>query len=108
MRITDEIYKAAYEYAAEQALLAVKEQLVCEYLYDKLDISVSNKEYKEKIKEAYEPNKTAYKSLGINSKSEYVEYVYGGKDEAITALKYQKLSEKQTELVALITLNPAK
>ncbi len=106
--ITDEIYKAAYEYAAEQALLAVKEQLVCEYLYDKLDISVSNKEYKEKIKEAYEPNKTAYKSLGINSKSEYVEYVYGGKDEAITALKYQKLSEKQTELVALITLNPAK
>lgn len=106
--ITDEIYAAAYEYAAEQALLAVKEQFVCEYLYEVLGISVSNKEYKEKIDSAYTPYKDAYKGLGINTKADYVTYMYGDKDSAITAFKYQKLSEMQKDLVALITVNPAK
>ncbi len=102
--ITDEVYASASEYAAEQAVIAVKTYLVYEYLFDELGIELSNKDYKAKIKETYSPLKDAYKSIGINSQSDFVEYMYGGKDEAIRTLKIEMLSEKKTEVIALITV----
>ncbi len=104
MYITDEVYAAACEYAAEQAVIAVKTYLVYEYLFDELGIELSNKDYKARIKEAYNPLKDAYKSIGINSQSDYVEYMYGGKDEAIRSLKIEMLNEKKAEIIALVTV----
>lgn len=104
MYITDEVYAAACEYAAEQAVIAVKTYLVYEYLFNELGIELSSKDYKAKIKEAYSPLKDAYKSIGINSQSDYVEYMYGGKDEAMRSLKIEMLNDKKAEIIALITV----
>lgn len=102
--ITEDVYTKACEDAANQATIAVKTSLVYEYLFDELEIELSNKEYKAKINEVYKPNKKAYKSIGIGSMSDYVEYMYGGKEEAMRALKMEKLNEKKADVIALITV----
>ena len=92
--LTDEVYKDIYAKALESAKKAVKDRLVLEYLIDYYKVTLSNKEYKEKLNEYYEANKTLYAYYyGIDSASTLERYF--GKDN----LKTQFLSEKLNDQI---------
>ncbi len=58
--IDDTTYKSIRSAAAADALASVKERLVWEYLFEELDITLSNKEYEEKLKANYDDYVTNY------------------------------------------------
>lgn len=97
--ITAEVYAALREQAAEDSVKAIKTRLVYEYLFDKLDIKLSNKEYKAKLKEEFETNKAYYSYLGLSKASQVEKYF--GKDSLVVDFKYEMLLDKVVELVTI-------
>lgn len=99
--ITAEVYAALREQAAEDSVKTIKTRLVYEYLFDKLDIKLSNKEYKAKLKEEFETNKAYYSYLGLSKASQVEKYF--GKDSLVVDFKYEMLLDKVVELVTINT-----
>lgn len=93
-KLTDEIYDSIYSQAATSAYAAVKERLTVEALIKALDISLSNKEYKEKRAEYYNEYQMYFAYYyGLSSEKDMEKYY--GKD----ALELQFLTEKLYDVI---------
>lgn len=96
--IDDATYESIRSSAAADALASVKERLVWEYLFEELDISLSNKEYEEKLKANYDDYVTNYmyayySYYGIIFADQDDMESYYGKDNLKLQYKFNKLME---------------
>lgn len=85
-------YSALYAEALAEAKVSVKERLVLEYLFDEFDIKVSNKTYKEKLKNDFETYYYYYVSYYQITSVEMLESYYG-KDYFMLQYKLEALVE---------------
>lgn len=98
--LTDEVYAEIYAQAMESARAAVKDRLVLEYLLDYYGITLSNKEYKEKLAKYYEENALLLSAYyGITSES--LLETYFGKDNLKVQFMSEELNEKIAEYVTV-------
>ncbi len=98
--VDDAAYSEANTAALETAIKSVKSRLVYEYLFDKLDVSITKKEYKTKLEEFYNENKTYYLYyFGITDVSGLEDYF--GKETLETEFKYDILAEKLLDQVTV-------
>ncbi|MBQ8741734.1 MAG: hypothetical protein IJZ03_00020 [Clostridia bacterium] len=98
--ITDDVYAALREQAAKDAVTSIKSRLVYELLFDELDIEISGKEYKAKLKEEFNANKVYYESyLGITKPSKLEKYF--GKESLMIDFKHEILLDKVVDLVTI-------
>lgn len=96
--IDDTTYERIRSAAAANALASVKERLVWEYLFEELDITLSNKEYEEKLKANYDDYVTNYmyayySYYGIIFADQDDMESYYGKDNLKLQYKFNKLME---------------
>lgn len=99
-------YQSIRDSAANQALLTVKETLVLEYLFDKLDITLTDKEYEEKLKSTYEDYAANYMYYyyyyyGVMFSSAEDMESYYGKEEMERQIKTNMLLEVLPENVTI-------
>ncbi len=97
-KIDDATYESIYSSAATQSLAAVKERLIIEYLCNLLDITLSSKEYKEKLEETYQDYATNYMYYyyyyyGVMFADKDDLEAYYGKDSLELQFKTEKLLE---------------
>ena len=95
--LTDSVYQEIYATAAATAYSSVKQRLVIEALFNAYDITLSSKEYKEKLEEYYASVQTDYYSAymlayyGITDIDAFEDYY--GKESLELQFKNQKLNE---------------
>jgi FKBP-type peptidyl-prolyl cis-trans isomerase (trigger factor) len=85
----------------ESAIKSVKSRLVYEYLFDKLNITLTKKEYNEKLEAFYNENKIYYMYyFGITDVDGVEEYF--GKETLEMEFEYDKLSEKLLDHITIV------
>lgn len=99
--IDEKTYADANKAALETAIKSVKSRLVYEYLFDKLEVSLTKKEYNTKLEEFYNENKTYYMYyFGITDVDGVEDYF--GKETLEMEFKYDILSEKLLDQVTIV------
>ena len=99
--VDDETYSEANQSAMETAIKSVKSRLVYEYLFDKLDITLTKKEYNTKLEEFYNENQVYYMYyFGITDVEGLEDYF--GKDTLEMEFKYDILSEKLLDQITIV------
>ncbi|MBE6608047.1 MAG: hypothetical protein E7633_05795 [Ruminococcaceae bacterium] len=98
--VDKESYSEANTAAMETAIKSVKSRLVYEYLFDKLGVTLSKKDYNTKLEEFYNENKTYYMYyFGITDVQGVEDYF--GKETLETEFKYDILAEKLLDQVTV-------
>lgn len=96
-KISESDYEEIYNSAAVSAKDSVRQRLIIEYLCNYFDITLSNKEYDEKLSSELSSNFYTYYQYGIYTTASLESYY--GKDYFELQFKTEKMLEKITEYV---------
>ncbi|MGM9647919.1 MAG: FKBP-type peptidyl-prolyl cis-trans isomerase [Eubacteriales bacterium] len=106
--ISDADYAEIYANAASYAMSSVKSRLLIEYLCNKLDVELTDKEYKEKLEESYQNYASDYYTqyyysyyYGITFASAKDLESYMGKESLELQYKSDKMSEALIEVIRI-------